>query len=117
MKNNIVSYFLGVMIFLLLPALSSFNVQAEADSQDVVRAEAEKGGYQLIDLKDLWQVYQDDQTELLLIDTRQSWEYHAGHIKGAVNFPLEPTWLSRLTQRGALDQFLKAHKSKKLVFY
>lgn len=117
MKNSTVSHILGVTIFVLLTGLYSFDVQAEQDGQDAVRMEAKRGGYQLIDLEGLQNLYQNDKDELLLIDTRQEWEYHSGYIKGAVNFPLEPTWLARMTQRGALDQFLGAHKSKKLVFY
>ncbi|GAB4336801.1 MAG: hypothetical protein Kow0089_07490 [Desulfobulbaceae bacterium] len=79
--------------------------------------EAERGGYRLIDTETLWQLYQEGQDSLVLVDTRQEWEYHSGHIRGARNFPFEPTWLSRLTNRGALEQFLGPDKNKTIVFY
>ena len=82
-----------------------------------VQAEAIKGGYQLIDMTQLWQLYQQDEQNLFLVDTRQDWEYHSGHIKNALNFPMAPTWLARLTQRGPLEQFLGQDKSKTIVFY
>jgi hypothetical protein len=107
----------GITIFILLISLCSFSVQAGQSYQDAVQAEAKRGGYKLIDLDTLQSLYQNNTQELLLVDTRQEWEYHSGFIKGAVNFPLEPTWLARMTQRGALEQFLGPDKSKTLVFY
>ena len=86
-------------------------------NQEALALKAEKGGYQLIDLNGLWELYQTNRSNLLLVDTRQEWEYDAGFIKGAVNFPIEPTWFARLTQRGELEQFLGPDKKKNLVFY
>ena len=60
-----------------------------------VRAEAARGGYRLISTDELWQQYEANPESLLLVDTRQEWEYRSGHIEGALNFPMEPTWLSR----------------------
>ena len=117
MKNSSISHPFWVTFFVVLISLCSFFVHAEQDNQDVVLEEARKGGYQLIDLDGLQRLYKAEGSKLLLVDTRQEWEYHSGYIKGALNFPLEPTWLARMTQRGALDQFLKPHKSKTLVFY
>ncbi|MDF1578038.1 MAG: rhodanese-like domain-containing protein [Desulfurivibrionaceae bacterium] len=57
----------------------------------VVRQEAERGGYRLITTDDLWNLVQQDPDGVLLVDTRQDWEYAAGHIEGAVNFSMEPT--------------------------
>lgn len=82
-----------------------------------VQAEAVRGGYQLINMKELRQLYQQDDQNIFLVDTRQDWEYHSGHIKNASNFSMEPTWLARLTQRGPLEQFLGQDKSKTIVFY
>ncbi|MBU2646019.1 rhodanese-like domain-containing protein [bacterium] len=87
-----------------------------ASFQDVVQ-EAHGGGYRLIDVEDLWQQYQHASRDLLLVDTRQVWEYRTGHIKGAVNFPLEPTLWSRWRQKGALEKFLGPDRSRILVFY
>ena len=62
---------------------------------DDVKAEARQAGYQLITTDELFKRYTAKQESLLLADTRQEWEYRTGHIKGALNFPIEPTWLSR----------------------
>jgi predicted sulfurtransferase len=82
-----------------------------------VRKEAERGGYQLITSDELWDLINGDPTGVLLVDTRQDWEYAAGHIKGAVNFPMEPTWMARLTRRGELEQLLGPDRQKHIVFY
>ena len=112
--------FLPVFFFVIsLFSISLFPYPSLAVENDVsvVQKEANKGGYQLIDVESLSQLYQTDRANLVLIDTRQEWEYHAGYIQGAVNFPMEPTWLSRLTNRGALEQFLGSDKNKTFVFY
>jgi hypothetical protein len=67
--------------------------------EDVV-AEARQGGYQLIKTEELWGRYSKNFNKLLLVDTRQEWEYRTGHVKGALNFPIEPTWLSRWRAKG-----------------
>lgn len=83
---------------------------------DVV-AEAEKGGYRLISTDDLWKRYKENGENLLLVDTRQEWEYRTGHIRGAVNFPMEPTWLARWQKKGSLGELLGADKDRPIVFY
>ena len=82
-----------------------------------VQAEARQGGYRLINTQALWDRYKTNQDTPLLVDTRQEWEYRTGHIKGAVNFPLEPTWLSRWRKSGALEKILGANKNRFIVFY
>ena len=84
---------------------------------DDVRAEAIQGGYQLISTAKLWQQYQSNLTSLLVVDTRQEWEYRSGHILGAVNFPMEPTWLSRWRKKGDLGTVLGPDKNRLIVFY
>ena len=84
---------------------------------DEVRAEAARGGYRLIDTDKLWQQYRSNPAGLLLIDTRQEWEYRSGHIQGAINFPMEPTWLSRWRKKGALGKVLGPDKNRLIVFY
>ncbi len=84
---------------------------------DDVTAEAKKGGYRLISTMDLWQRYSDEQTRPLVVDTRQDWEYRTGHIKGAVNFPMEPTWFARWQKKGDLEKFLGNDKDRAIVFY
>jgi 3-mercaptopyruvate sulfurtransferase SseA len=82
-----------------------------------VLTEAEQGGYRVIDTDELWDRYKNDPETMLLVDTRQEWEYRTGHIKGALNFPIEPTWLSRWRNKGALEQFLGPDKNRFIVFY
>jgi hypothetical protein len=82
-----------------------------------VLSEARQGGYRIIDTDTLWQRYQKDLERMLLVDTRQEWEYRTGHIKGAFNFPIEPTWISRWRNKGALEKFLGPDKNCFIVFY
>jgi hypothetical protein len=86
-------------------------------SWDDVRAEAQSGAYQLVNTDQLWSLYQKNPNNLFLVDTRQAWEYRTGHLKGALNFPMEPTWLSRWRNKAALAKFLGSDKSRILVFY
>jgi predicted sulfurtransferase len=88
----------------------------KATWEDAV-AEAEMGGYKLISTDELWQRYSKNSDSLLVVDTRQEWEYRAGHIKGAVNFPMEPTWLSRWQKKGDLEALLGSDKDRSIVFY
>ena len=82
-----------------------------------VRAEAARGGYRLINTEELAKLYQQPPANFLLVDTRQEWEYRTGHLQGAVNFPLEPTWWGRLTARGRLAALLGPDRNKFIVFY
>jgi 3-mercaptopyruvate sulfurtransferase SseA len=91
-------------------------IPKEATLDDVV-AEATQGGYQLIKTQELWERYSKDPKSLVLVDTRQEWEYRTGHIKGALNFPMEPTWLSRWQKKGELKSFLGPDKNRFIVFY
>mgnify|MGYP002725835925 CR=1 FL=1 len=88
----------------------------KATFDDVV-AEAAKAGYRLINTERLRELYKKTPEDLLLVDTRQEWEYRTGHIKGSLNFPMEPTWLSRWQKKGALEKFLGSDKNRFIVFY
>ena len=88
----------------------------EAIWNDVL-TEAKQGSYQIISTDELWERYEKDPDKMLLVDTRQEWEYRTGHIKGAKSFPIEPTWLSRWRNKGALEKFLGPDKEQLLVFY
>jgi 3-mercaptopyruvate sulfurtransferase SseA len=88
----------------------------EATWEDV-RNEAKQGGYRIINTEELWKRYSKNPDSLFLVDTRQQWEYRAGHIKGALNFPMEPTWLSRWRKKGDLEAFLGSNKDRFIVFY
>ncbi len=82
-----------------------------------VQQEAKAGGYRLIDIEALAQWYRSERESILLVDTRQEWEHRAGHIKGSVNFPIEPTWWARWRQKAALKTLLGPDKDKSIVFY
>ena len=84
---------------------------------DDILAEAKKGGYRLLSTEELWKRYSKNRDSLLLVDTRQEWEYRTGHIKGAVNFPMEPTWLARWRKKENLGRLLGADKDRTIIFY
>ena len=91
-------------------------IPKDATWDDVV-AEAKAGGYRLIRTEELQERYQSKPDTMLLVDTRQEWEYRSGHIKNAISFPMEPTWLSRWRKKGELEQLLGADKERFIVFY
>ena len=82
-----------------------------------VQAEAAQGGYRLITITELAKLYQQSPANLLLVDTRQDWEYRTGHIQGAVNFPVEPTAWWRWRSQGPLAKFLGPDRDRLIVFY
>lgn len=84
---------------------------------DDVAAEAKNGGYRIITTQELATLYEKDANRLLLVDTRQDWEYRSGHLAGARNFPMEPTWWSRWQKAEALETFLGPDKERPIVFY
>jgi len=86
-------------------------------SWNEVMTEAKEGGYRIISTAELQKRLEKNPQTTLLVDTRQEWEYRSGHIKGALNFPLEPTWLSRWRNKGALEKFLGPNKKRFIVFY
>ncbi len=88
----------------------------KATWEDVV-AEAETNGYNLISTDELWKRYNKTSENLLIVDTRQEWEYRTGHIKNAVNFPMEPTWWSRWQKKEELEALLGTDKDRSIIFY
>jgi hypothetical protein len=88
----------------------------QATWEDVVQ-EARRGGYRIIKTEALWERYQKNPQDPLLVDTRQEWEYRTGHLQGAVNFPIEPTAWSRWRKQKDLQAFLGRDKNRFLVFY
>jgi predicted sulfurtransferase len=82
-----------------------------------VLTEAKNGGYRIITTQDLGSAYSQNPDEYLLVDTRQEWEYRTGHIKGAVNFPMEPTGWSRWRKADSLKELLGQDKDRKVVLY
>jgi len=111
---------LAILAVLLTATVLWFNHRSPAPkiaTWEGVLTEARQGGYRLFNTKDLWQRYQKNSQQLLLVDTRQEWEYRTGHIKGALNFPIEPTWLSRWRKKGALQKLLGSERNRVIVFY
>ncbi|MDQ7784343.1 MAG: rhodanese-like domain-containing protein [Desulfomonilaceae bacterium] len=102
---------LGAVWFSNQPAPTTESTWAD------VLAEAERGGYRLIDTENLRKLYEEEPRTVLLVDTRQEWEYVTGHIPESVNFSMEPTWWSRLRNRGPLETLLGADKERPIVFY
>jgi 3-mercaptopyruvate sulfurtransferase SseA len=111
---------LASMSVLLTIGVLWFTNQAviprEAKRVDV-QAQAENGGYSLISTEDLRRLFEKEPRAILLVDTRQEWEYETGHIPGSINFPMEPTWWSRWRNKGPLESVLGADKDRCIVFY
>jgi predicted sulfurtransferase len=97
--------------------LTNGAVTPKEASWDDVLFEAKSGGYQIITTEKLAEILRSDSKDLLLVDTRQEWEYRTGHIQGALNFPIEPTWWSRYRKASALENFLGPDKARRIVFY
>ena len=79
--------------------------------------EADRGGYRLITTGELAGRYQQEPHSLLLVDTRQDWEFMSGYIQGAVNFPIEPTWWGRWRAKKPLAALFGPDKNRTIVFY
>jgi 3-mercaptopyruvate sulfurtransferase SseA len=88
----------------------------QATWEDVI-AEAKAGGYKIITTEELRDRYQEEPSDLLMIDVRQEWEYRTGHIKGSLNFPMEPTWWARWRKADELEAFLGQDKQRDILFY
>ncbi len=116
-KHNTILALMAVIITVGFLWYTNQSVLPKEASWDDVLAEAEAGGYRLISTDELWERYQSKPDTLLLVDTRQEWEYRSGHIKGALNLPMEPTWLSRWRKKGAIGQLLGSDKHRFIVFY
>lgn len=119
MERNRTAIFALVFVMLTVGALWLTNravTPREATWEDVL-AEAKAGGYRIITTQELADRYRRDAGGLLLVDTRQEWEFRTGHIEGAVNFPMEPTWWARWRKAKALEAFLGPDRDRILVFY
>jgi predicted sulfurtransferase len=118
--QNLRTTFIAFVAVLLTVGSLWFTHRAVTPKQatwDDVLAEAKSGGYHIISTQELAAWHQRDSGRLLLVDTRQDWEYRTGHLKGAVNFPIEPTWWSRWRKAQALEAFLGSDKDRMVIFY
>jgi len=88
MQNRKTTFMAFVAVLLTIGALWFTNraVTPTQATWDDVLAEGKNGGYGIITTEALSERYQKDAGSLLLVDTRQEWEYRTGHLKGAVNF-------------------------------
>ena len=119
MQNKRTAFIALVAVLLTVGALWLTNraVTPKQVTWDDVLAEAKAGGYKIITTEELSERYQHDAKSLLLVDTRQEWEYRTGHLPGAVNFPMEPTSWSRWRKASALETFLGPDKDRTVIFY
>jgi 3-mercaptopyruvate sulfurtransferase SseA len=119
MQNNKTTLMALVAVLLTIGSLWFTNraVTPEQATWDDVLAEAKVGGYRIITTDELSERYRKGAESLLLVDTRQEWEFRTGHLKGAVNFPMEPTWWSRWRKAKALEALLGPDKDRALIFY
>ncbi|AFM24778.1 putative sulfurtransferase [Desulfomonile tiedjei DSM 6799] len=109
--------FLAIMVTVGVLWFTNRAVTPKESTWDDVVAEAGEGGYRLINTDELKQKYETDSRNILLVDTRQDWEFAMGHIKGAVNFPMEPTAWSRWQKKGKLAEALGPDKNRLIIFY
>ena len=113
------------LLLLLLLSLLTFSHQALAADDPQAQAwaqvldEAKRGKYNLIMPEDIRGRFLENPTSLLFIDTRQEWEYHREHIKGAVNLPVTPTWWIQYSPwaRAEMKQLLGPDKKRLAIFY
>lgn len=84
---------------------------------DSVLAAAQRGGYRLITTAELARHYRESPSDLLLVDTRDPGEFASGHITGAANFPMLPTWQARRRARKPLEKLLGPERGRLVVFY
>jgi len=119
MPNKITTFIAIVAVLITVGALwySHRTVPPAQATWDDVVAEGKAGGYRIITTEELSERYQKDAGSMLLVDTRQEWEYRTGHIKGAVNFPMDPTAWSRWRKASALEAFLGPGKNRTIIFY
>jgi len=108
-----------VAVLLTIGALWLTNraVTPKQATWDDVLAEGKNGDYRIITTDKLARLYQQDPGSLLLVDTRQEWEFRTGHLQGAVNFPMEPTAWARWRKAAELETFLGPDKDRTVVFY
>jgi predicted sulfurtransferase len=112
--------FIALMAVLLTVGALWFTNRAVTPKQatwDDVLQEAKAGSYKIITTEELSGRYQKDADSLLLVDTRQEWEFRTGHLKGAVNFPIEPTMWSQWRKASALETLLGPNKDRTVIFY
>ena len=98
---------------------TNLEIEFEDATWEEVHEEAEAGGYQILTTEELYKMHQEVE-DLVIVDTRQEWEYRLGHVENAENFFMQPWFWDRWMKRGDLRDFLSEHardKETALVFY
>ena len=119
MKNSMKAFLAAIAVAITVGYIWQANrvvVPPQATWEDV-QAEAKAGGYRIITTEELADRYAKNPSGIMLVDTRQAWEYRTGHIAGALNFPMEPTRWARWRKAGELETFLGPDKDRTVVFY
>lgn len=87
-------------------------------SPEDVERRARAGGYRVLGTCQVAARLRNDGEACLLVDTRTTDEYQAGHIAGARSLPVTPTWRGRRRAKAALQQLLgPLGRETCLVFY
>jgi 3-mercaptopyruvate sulfurtransferase SseA len=106
-----------VLITVLGVWISQRPVAPKQATWEDVLAEARAGGYRIITTEELADQLRKAPSAVMVVDTRQEWEFRTGHIEGAANFPMEPSRWARWRKAGDLERFLGPDKERSVVFY
>lgn len=120
MRNTRTTLLAALALLVTISVLWFTNraVTPKTATWDDVASEARVGGYRLISTEELRTlVGKEEIPSPLLVDTRQNWEFAAGHIEGAVLFPMEPTAWARWSKKDDLARLLGPDKERTVVFY
>ena len=113
----------SVLAFLLLSLFAfsgrghgATDPQAQALAQ--VQEEARKGNYRLIAPETIKSQFLKNPSSLLLVDTRQEWEYQREYIQNAVNLPVTRSWWTQYSPlaRSEMKKLLGPDKEHHVVF-
>ncbi len=116
-KKTTITALVAVLLTIGMLWFTNRPVTPQQVTWDDILAEGDSGGYRIIQTDELARLYQKDAGDLFLVDTRQEWEFRTGHLKGAVNFPMEPAAWARWRKAPALENFLGPDKNRTIVFY
>lgn len=79
-----------------------------------LQRQADAGGYGLLAPDEAWRRVQAG--SLSVVDVRDAPHFEAGHVPGALCFPLPPTWVARLLRRWWLHKVLCAARCPAVAF-